>query len=140
MAYEHTEKGLIMTFQAEVAFAEAFVVCVLGTDAGEVKKPAAVTDTPFGVVKDTASAGQSIPVQMDGVTKVVANGAFSKGDQLAIAATTGRVDTVTGLDSSFDNSGGPFTAQKPFGLALEAATGAGEIVSMLIRPFFYPWS
>jgi hypothetical protein len=137
MAYEHTEKGLVMTFKAEVAFTEAFVVCVLGTNADEVKKPGAVTDTPLGVVKDSATAGQSIPVQMDGVTKIVANGAFSKGDQLGIAATTGRVDTVTGLDSSFDAL--VATAQKPFGIALEAATASGQIVSMLIRPFFYPW-
>lgn len=129
-----------MTFKAEVAFTEAFVICVLGTDADEVKKPAAVTDTPLGVIKDSAAIDQSVPVQMDGVTKIVANAAFSKGDQLGIAATTGRVDTITGLDSSFDNSAGPFTAQKPFGIALEAATASGQIVSMLIRPFFYPWA
>lgn len=141
MAYKHTENALIMTFRAQEVLSEAYIVCVLGTAENEVKKPAAVTDTPLGVTQDTAAAvGDSVPVQMDGVTKVVANGAFSKGDQLAIAATSGRVDTVSGLDSSFDNSGGPNTAQKPLGIALEAATTSGQIVSMLIRPFFYPWS
>lgn len=127
--------------KAENIFAAAFVVCVLGTSADQVDLPAAITDTPFGVVQDSAAAvGDSIPVRVSGITKVVANGAYSKSDQLSIAATTGRVDTVSGLDSSFDNSAGPFTAQKPLGIALDAASGAGEIHSMLIRPFFYPWS
>lgn len=124
-------------FIAENAFAEAYVLCVLGTSDQEVDLPAAVTDTPFGVVQDTASAGQSIPVRLSGSTKIVANGAFSKGDLLGIAATTGRVDTISGLDSSFD--AGTATAQKPFLQALEAASNAGEIVEALIRPFYFPW-
>ena len=129
--------GKILSMKAEDAFTEAFVVCRLGTSDNEVDLPAAVTDTPFGVVQDEAADGQAIPVMVDGVTKVVANGAFSKGDLLGIAATTGRVDTISGLDSSFD--GGTATAQKPIGIALEAATGVGQIVSMLIRPFYFPW-
>lgn len=131
-------QGKILPFRAENVFAEAYVVCVIGTNEGEVDLPDAITNTPLGVVQDVAAVvGESIPVMVDGVTKVVANGAFSKGDQLAIAATTGRVDTVSGLDSSFDAL--VATAQKPIGVALEAATAAGQIVSMLIRPFFYPW-
>lgn len=130
-------RGKELPMEAENAFSEAFVVCVLGTNDNQVDLPAAVTDAPFGVVQDSASQGQSIPVMVDGVTKVVANGAFTKNDQLAIAATTGRVDTVTGLDSSFD--GGTATKQQPIGLAMEDASESGEIVSMLIRPFYYPW-
>ena len=130
--------GKVLSFIAENAFAEAFVVCVLGTDANEVDLPAAVTDSPLGVVQDEATAGQSIPVMVDGVTKIVANGAFSKGDQLAIAATTGRVDTVSGLDSSFNPEAA--AKQQPIAIALEASSAAGEIVSALIRPFYYPWA
>ena len=130
--------GLDLPFRAENIFAEAFVVVVLGTNENQVDLPAAVTDEPLGVVQaDASAAGLSTPVRVSGVTKVVANGAFSKGDQLAIAATTGRVDTVSGLDSSFDAL--VATAQKPIGVALEAASAASEIVSMLIRPFYYPW-
>lgn len=137
MAYKST--GLDLSgFKAENAFAEAYVVCVLGTSEAQVDLPAATTDTPFGVVQDEAAKGQSIPVRVSGVTKVVANGAFSKNDYLAIAATTGRVDTVSGLDASFD--WGSATKQQPIGLALEAATDAGEIVPMLIRPLFFPWA
>lgn len=134
------ENALIQTFIAEHAFTEAFVVCVLGTADMEVDLPDAVTNVPFGIIQDTAAEDQSVPVMLSGITKVVANGAFSKGDQLGIAATTGRVDTVIGYDGSFDNSNGPFAARKSIGIALEAATQAGEIVHMLIRPFFYPWS
>jgi len=132
-------RGQTLPFRAENDMAEAYVVVVIGTSEGQVDLPAATTDTPLGVIQDTAAAiGDSVPVMVDGVTKVVAFAAFSKGDLLAIAATTGRVDTVSGLDSSFD--WGSATAQKPIGIALEAAADAAEIVSMLIRPFYFPWA
>lgn len=137
MSYEHYG-SLDIPFEAENDMDEKYVVVVLGTNDNQVDLPGATTDTPLGVTQDTADDGQSINVRVQGVTKVVANGAFSKGDQLAIAATTGRVDTVSGLDSSFDS--GSATAQKPIGIALEAASGSGEIVPMLIRPFYYPWA
>lgn len=134
----YSQTGLDLPFRAENIFAEAYVVVVLGTNESQVDLPDAITETPLGVIQDLASAaGLSVPVRVDGVTKVVANGAFSKGDQLGLAATTGRVDTVSGLDSSFDAL--IATAQKPIGIALEAASAAGETVSMLIRPFYYPW-
>ncbi len=135
MSFEH--QLLDIPFEAENDMAEKYVVVVLGTDDNQVDLPATVTDAPLGVTQETADDGQSVAVRTHGVTKVVANGAFSKGDQLAIAATTGRVDTVSGLDSSFD--GGSATKQQPIGIALEAAAAAGEVVAMLIRPFFYPW-
>jgi len=134
-------RGQTLPFRAENIMVEAYIVVVLGTSEGQVDLPAATTDTPLGVTQDTAAvAGDSVPVMVDGVTKIVAYAGFSKGDLLGIAATTGRVDTISGLDSSFDYSGGPALAQKPIGIALEAATAAGNIVSMLIRPFFFPWS
>ena len=132
-------RGMVLPFRAENIMSEAYVVVEIGTSADQVDLPDAVTDTPLGVIQDTAAAvGDSVPVMVSGVSKVVANGAFSKGDQLAIAATTGRVDTVSGLDSSFNPEAA--TAQKPIGIALEAASASGEIVSMLIRPFYYPWA
>jgi Uncharacterized conserved protein (DUF2190) len=134
-----SQTGLDYPFRAENIFAEAYVVVVLGTNENQVDLPAAVTDTPLGVIQDeAAAAGDSVPVRLSGVTKIVANGAFSKGDHLAIAATTGRVDTVSGLDSSFD--WGTATAQKPLLVALEAASAGGEIIEALIRPFYFPWA
>ncbi len=134
---EMSQTGLDWTFIAENDFAEAYVAVVLGTAENEVDLPAAVTDTPIGVIQDVADNGDSVPVRLSGITKVVANGAFSKGDFLGIAATTGRVDTISGLDSSFD--AGTATAQKPLLVALEASTEAGQIVTALIRPFYFPW-
>ncbi len=131
------ENAIIQTFIAQRQFAEAYVVCILGTNEMEVDLPTALTNDPFGIVQDSAAADQSIPVMLSGITKVVAQGAFARGDQLGIAALTGRVDTVVGLDASF--SPGTATAQKSIGIALEAATNAGDIVTMLIRPFYYPW-
>lgn len=131
-------RGMIVPFRAENDMAEAFVVVILGTSADEVDLPGATTDTPLGVIQDVADEGNSVPVMVSGVTKVVAYAAFSKGDLLGIAATTGRVDTVSGLDSSFD--WGTATAQKPIGIALEAAADAAEIIEMLIRPFYFPWA
>lgn len=132
-----SQTGLDWTFIAENDFAEAYVAVVLGTAENEVDLPAAVTDTPVGVIQDVADDGDAVPVRLSGITKVVANGAFSKGDLLGIAATTGRVDTISGLDDSFD--AGTATAQKPLLVALEAATEAGQIVTALIRPFYFPW-
>ncbi len=122
MAYEMIEKALIMPMESESSITEAFVVVTFGTGENTVKLPAAVGNLPVGVVQSKANSGDSVPVLVDrGVTKVVANGAFSKGDPLTIAATTGRVDTgVPGTD--------PIV-----GIALEAATAAGQIVSMLFH-------
>jgi len=140
MATFHSEGARVIPFRAESDMAEAFVVVVLGTSEGEVDLPAAVTDDPLGVIQDEADEGDAVAVMVAGVTKVVAYDEFDKGDLLAIAAVNGRVDTVTGLDSSYDFSGGPATLQKPIGVALEAAGDGGEIISMLIRPFYFPWS
>jgi hypothetical protein len=134
----YANQGKVLPCVSESAFTEAYVVCVLGTGVDAVKFPAATTDDPFGVIQDTAASGDSVPVMVDGVSKVVANGAFSKGDNLAIAATTGRVDTVSGLDSSFNY--GEALLRKTIGVALEAATESGQLVAMLIRPFYFPWA
>lgn len=45
-------RGKELPMEAENAFSEAFVVCVLGTNDNQVDLPAAVTDAPFGVVQD----------------------------------------------------------------------------------------
>ena len=131
MGYAGNDQSL-QSFKAENAFSEAYVVVVIGTNTDEVDLPAATTDQPFGVIQDTASAGDAVSVSLGGITKVVANGAFSKGDLLGIAATTGRVDTVTAMDGTWSG-----TEVEVIGVALQAATAAGEIVPMLIRPFKY---
>ena len=131
MAYESNE-GLDLPMQAENEMSEAYVVVELGTGANQVDLPASTAVRPFGVIQNNADANGAVPVRCSGVTKVVANGAFSKGDKLGIAATTGRVDTVADVDATW--SGATVHA---IGIALEDANAAGEIVSMLIRPLEY---
>jgi len=118
MAY--STEGEIVSMKAESAFTEKYVVVELGTAAQEVDLPDSVADQPFGVILDTASAGQAVPVQKTGVTKCVANGAITKGNRVHIAATTGRID-----DSSTGTAGTIYVGQ-----ALEAATAAGDIISV----------
>ena len=55
---------------------------------------AASSDTPLGVALVDAADGEVVRVQMLGLAYVVANGAFSAGDNLAVAAATGKVDTA----------------------------------------------
>jgi hypothetical protein len=120
MAY--AEPGQVVSRRAESNFTEKFVVCAPGTADDQVKLPASAGATPLGVIQDTATAGQAVAVMISGVTKVVANAAITKDDPLKLVTTTGRVATGTpGTD-------------KIIGHALQAATAAGQIISMLIRP------
>lgn len=123
---------LDLPFKAENDFSEEFVVVELGSSSDEVDLPASTSAQPLGVTQNAADEGESVSVRVSGVTQVVANGAYSKGDLLGIAATTGRVDTATALDSTWDGSD-----TYAVGIALEAAGAAGEIHPMLIRPVYY---
>lgn len=118
MAY--STEGEIISMIAENTMAEKYVVVELGTSAQQVDLPDNSADQPFGVILDTATAGQAVPVQKTGITKCVANGAITKGSRLNLIVTTGRVD---------DNLEG--TAGTVYvGRALEAATAAGDIISV----------
>lgn len=119
--------GLDYSWKAENAMSEAFVCVELGTNDYDIDLPDTVaSDTIIGVTQETApTAGQSVRVRVSGITKVVANGAFSKGDTLVAAATTGRVDTI--------GESTAYTEDIMIGIALEAADAAGEVVEMLIR-------
>lgn len=107
--------------------AESFVCVELGTNDYEVDLPDTVaSDKIIGITQEkAATAGMSVRVRVAGITKVVANGAYSKGDTLVAAATTGRVDTI-GTESAYRED-------INVGIALDAADAAGEIHEMLIR-------
>lgn len=106
--------GTVVSAEAENAMTERYVVVELGSAEGQVDLPSATSDLPFGVIQETAVAGQAVPVQIDGIAQIVANGAIAMGALVYIAATTGRVD---------DSDTGTCV-----GLALTATSGAGEIV------------
>lgn len=68
-----------------------------------------------GIAQNAADSGDVVTVVYEGESYVKANGAFSIGDVLSIAATDGDVDTAT--DRQF-----------AVGMALDEATAAGDLV------------
>lgn len=78
------------------------------------------TDMPIGILQNAPESGEAASVRLYGTSKVVANGAFSIGDLLAVAAADGELDTASGA-SIF-----------AIGTALEGASKAGVISEMLV--------
>lgn len=106
--------GTKVTGQAQNIMAERFVVVRLGTAEGQVDLPGATSDIPYGVIQETALAGQAVAVQIDGITQIVAGGAITLGTKVYLQATDGRIDDIdTGTC---------------VGLALTGAAAAGELV------------
>lgn len=106
--------GDIISMEAENTMAERFVVVEVGTAEGQVDLPSATSDIPFGIIQETAVAGQAVPVQINGISQCVAGGAVALGALVYLQATTGRVDDVdTGT---------------AVGLALTASAADGEII------------
>lgn len=106
--------GTQVSMEAENTMAEAYVVVELGTVEGRVNLPSATSDIPFGVIQQTAVAGQAVPVQIDGITQIVCGGAIALNTLVYLQATDGRVDDV---DTGY-----------PVGLAMSATAAAGELV------------
>jgi hypothetical protein len=91
-----------------------------------VKTPAAVvisaaaSDAVLGVAQDSAGNGDQVPVALAGVTKAVAGAAINKGAVIQPAAA-GKVITQTSTNPKI-------------GIALEAASGDGHIIDVLLQP------
>lgn len=75
----------------------------------------------IGVLQNKPGQGEAAAVMVVGVTKVVASAAITAGDQLA---STANADVETAAT----------TGDGLVGVALTAAGGAGEVITMLIRP------
>ena len=118
MSYNVNANANIYSAKAENIMTEAYVVVELGTGSGQVDLPSATTDFPFGVTLNSAPAvGDAVNVQLDGIVQIVTAGAVTKGAQVSIASTTGRIDDAT-------TSAGTLYV----GVAMEASGGAGEII------------
>jgi hypothetical protein len=114
------QPGKIISQVAEVDLRlSRYCLVTQGTAANSVKL-CGTTDTPIGVLQNEPNIGEAAQVCIDGTSLVRANGAFSKGDKLASAASTGKVDTVSGTVNII-------------GVAMEAAGKADVFVEMLIR-------
>lgn len=109
---------LDVAFVADGAIAQGAVV-KLSTPSSDnnarVEEAGASSDVALGVAVAAADDGAVVRVQMLGLAYVIANGPFSAGDKLAVAAAGGKVDTASSGDLLV-------------GVALEAATASGDLV------------
>jgi hypothetical protein len=112
--------GIDVTMVATVALTRGRVVILDTTYQGQVDVPAGVTSVPFGVAQESVAAGYPVRVRVLGFSVIEANAAFALGDQLSIAATTGRVDTAA-------------ATHYPVGQALRAATAQSEVVEAFVN-------
>lgn len=122
------------TAGADLSAVQFRFVKLNGTDLQVVQATVAGEDT-LGVQQNNPSAvGQSVSVMTAGVSKVEAGASVSIGDLIttdtvgrAIAATTGRTNTADG-GAANDPLIGSFVA----GTALEAASGSGVLIAVLL--------
>lgn len=103
-----------------------YCVVKLGSTEGEVELCGA-SDDPYGVLQNAPAEGEPASVAIGGISKIKANGAFSYGDYLAVAASTGKVDTASGA--------APYTI---IAQACEDAGAANGIVAALIIKTYVP--
>lgn len=83
----------------------------------------AVVGDDSNLVGSSLTSGAEVLVQISGIAKVVADAAITVGTRISQGATTaGRVDDTA------------FTAGQMCGIALGAATLAGDILAMQIQP------
>lgn len=109
--------------KAEVAIASRGLGLVKGTDENEAALPAANGDEIIGVSLDSAEADENITYQplIPGVEVEVVAGAAVARDALIAAQTNGRFITPAAA-----------SGQKQQLQALEAATGAGDIITAVV--------
>lgn len=88
----------------------------IGAADNTVIQTAATTDNSIGVAAEAAVSGDAVAVKTAGVVKVEAGAAVTRGVQV-MSDSSGRV-----VDATATN--------KVLGIALEAASAAGEIISV----------
>jgi len=101
----------------EALTAHTFVT--LSSDA-QAAYVAASTADAVGIAMGAADAGKMVTVQTDGIAMVKAGAAVAQG-AVVTSADDGEAVTAT-------------TGDYQHGYALEAASGAGEIISVLLKP------
>ena len=119
MAWEDTGEIIPMVSGAAITVNRCVKV---GASDGAVIVCAAITDQPLGVIKQgVAAAGLGCPVQVNGVTRVEAGAAITRGAQVG-------TDTVGRAIAAVSTAG-------ILGIALESAAGAGEIISVALGSY-----
>ena len=86
-------------------------------------------DKAIGVLQNDPLQGQAATVQVLGISKVVAGGAINIGDYVASDAS-GKAKAA--VASSANTTTGAITGSHIVGIALEAATAADQVISVLL--------
>ena len=126
MPLAYLTDGERVSFEAENNMVEPYVCVEVGTTAGQVDLPGQTTSVAksiVGIIQNSASSGEAVTVQMTGISKAVAYDAIAKGARVHAAGLTGRID-----DSEDGTVGAVY-----IGLALEAASAGGEIISVALN-------
>jgi len=115
--------GSIVTFNAGAAITKGQLVKVTG--AMTVQPAAAATDAVIGVAVSSASSGSKVPVIIGcPIVYVTAGGAISAG-------------AAVGSDSSARAVAVATAGNRALGIALEAASAAGDVILVAVNPFVY---
>lgn len=121
MAYELPGQVATFTAAADLSAKQYYFVKI--TADNTVNVCAAATDIPIGVLQNAPASGEAASVMLYGISKVSAN------EAIAVASNIG-----TGDDGQADVvAAGTDTTVRLVGQALEAASGAGEIISCAIN-------
>lgn len=113
-------EAITISMQASAVMATAGIAVKLSSTAGYVEI-AGDGEQAIGILVTPALAiGDAVPICVFGRCKVKANGAFSIGDLLNSAASTGFVDTKGSTEHAI-------------AVALEAATAQDDLVLALVK-------
>lgn len=118
MAWEDT--GTIAPLTAGAAITLNRFVKVGAAD-NQVILCAAATDIPLGVAKTTVASGAGVGVQLNGVARMEAGAAITRGAQVGPDATGRAIAAIATSGVG--------------GIALEAASAAGEIISVALGSY-----
>ena len=113
-----------VTFEAAADLSSKQFYFVKLTAANTINVCSGATDVPCGILQNKPSAaGRPAVVRMFGLSKVSADGAISAGALVGTSAD-GQADAKTA---------GTDTTNYVVGVALEAASGAGEIIKVSLN-------
>ena len=109
------------------------------TTGGEVIHPAAIDEQTIGVTLDSATAAEAtankvVQVQVLGVAKIEASAAIAAGVLVAVSGSDGRIATATPANTTTATA-----FHFAVGIALEAAGGAAEVISVLLASPVAPY-
>ena len=122
MAYEIP--GQVITFEAgaDLSAKQFYVVYLSSADTVNVATSNS-TQVPIGILQNDPESGKPASVCVSGVSKAEAGGAISAGD-IVTFGSDGRVTSLGGA-----------TGVYAVGVALQAATAAGQVIPVLIKMF-----